>query len=137
MQKSSHRHGLGLVLGTVALLAVALTVPLVFAQTKVEPAEPLELINFLPEPDRILVQRDAGFPQLGDTRLTMVLSAAAVDELRKVTGRSDFAVIGSRDAQLILRDDGQGGDPVAGDGQFSTIVTLPSGLPATRSCLPR
>lgn len=110
---------LALTLG--ALVALALLAPVGYAQTEQAPAE---LINFLPEPDRVLVQQTSAFPDLGDTRLTVELSAAAVQELSKTTGRTDFAVIGSRDAQLILRDDGRGGDLQAGDGRFSTIVSL-------------
>lgn len=124
MSTSSTRFGLGLALGLGALLAVTLIVPSGFAATAERQAAPAALINFLPEPDRILVQRDSSFPDLGDTRLTIVLSADAVNELDKVTGRSDFAVIGTKDAQLIVRDDGQGSDPKAGDFRFSAIVSL-------------
>lgn len=126
MQASSRRFAIGLTLSLGALLAVILAAPLGFAaiQVEQEQASPAELINFLPEPEQILVQRTSSFPSLGDTRLTVVLSSADVEELRKVTGRSDFAVIGSQDAQIIIRDDGRGSDPVAGDGQFSAIVSL-------------
>lgn len=81
-----------------------------------------EVESELPAPQRILVQKTTAFPNRGNVLVTVELSAEGAAE--KAAEGKDFITIGSEDAQIILRDDGRGGDPTAGDGRFTGIATV-------------
>lgn len=71
-------------------------------------------------PERVLIQKTGAFPERGNVLVSVELSAAALQE--KTQAGKDFITIGQEEAQIILRDDGKGGDATAGDGVFTAIA---------------
>jgi|GEM_PF-569506 len=71
-------------------------------------------------PERVLIQKTGDFPDRGNVLVSVELSAA--DAQAKAQAGKNFITIGQEDAQIILRDDGQGGDATAGDGVFTAIA---------------
>lgn len=67
-----------------------------------------------------MIQRTSAFPDIGNVLVMVTLSKAQLD--RKTSdGTRDFVTIGFQDQEVILRDDGQGGDATTGDGVFTGI----------------
>ncbi|HEX9945383.1 MAG TPA: choice-of-anchor X domain-containing protein [Thermoanaerobaculia bacterium] len=86
----------------------------------------------LPPPVQVFIQKTDAFPNHGNVLVTVQL--APEDVARKdEEGTRDFVTIGFQDQQVILRDDGQGGDAVAGDGTFTGIGTVDDADLQTRS----
>jgi len=79
---------------------------------------------FLPVPNKVFLQQSNLFPSFGNALVFAQLSPEQANELATQTGRQDFIVIGTEGAQTILRDDGQGGDPAAGDLEFTGVITV-------------
>jgi hypothetical protein len=77
----------------------------------------------MPPPTQVVIQRTAAFQDVGNVLVMVTLSSAQL--ARKVSaGTRDFVTIGFQDQQVILRDDGQGGDTRAGDGVFTGIGSV-------------
>lgn len=83
-----------------------------------------ELASFLPSADAVFIEKTAAFPGIGNALLIVQLSDEQTARLAEETGRSDFAVIGKAANLTILRDDGRGGDEVAGDGLFTGVANV-------------
>ncbi len=86
-------------------------------------ADAQQLAAPLPPPAQVFIQRTSQFPNLGNVLVSVQLTA---DEIaaKSADGTQDFVTIGSPDALVILRDDGIGGDSVAGDGIYTGIAML-------------
>lgn len=89
------------------------------SRSDVESAE--DVAAPLPQPEQVFVQRTSAFPASGNVLVTARISAAELAE-KQEAGTADFVTIGNPDSQVILRDDGQGGDARAGDGVFTGIA---------------
>lgn len=98
-----------------ALVLAVLPVPTTQAQDG--------LVPFVPKPAGVLIQKGE-FGGFGNVRLLVQLDAGGLQALEKHTGRRDFFVLGSADAPVVLRDDGQGADDVANDGLFAGVGTI-------------
>lgn len=88
---------------------------------EVAPAE--KLAAPMPPPEEAFVRQRSNTDGLGNVFVTVKLSPEAV-AAKRADGTSDFITIGKPDAQVILRDDGRGGDAVAGDGVFTGIGSV-------------
>jgi|HubBroStandDraft_3_1064219.scaffolds.fasta_scaffold20763_2 hypothetical protein len=77
----------------------------------------------LPPPSLVQIQQRNNSDGLGNILVTLTL---APDQLaaKQTDGTRDFVVIGPPDSPVIARDDGQGGDAVAGDGVFTAIANI-------------
>jgi hypothetical protein len=81
-----------------------------------------ELRAPLPPPVQVFLEKTSAFPSFGNVLVSVQL--APEDLARKVQdGTRDFVTIGFQDKQVILRDDGRGGDAVSGDGLFTGVGT--------------
>lgn len=83
-------------------------------------AESADLDSRMVPPERVLIQKTGDFPQRGNVLVSVELTDA--DREAKTQAGKDFITIGQEDAQIILRDDGDGGDATAGDGVFTAIA---------------
>jgi hypothetical protein len=93
------------------------------AATAGEPSRAESLDAAMPPPTQVVIQKTAAFPDVGNVLVMVTLSSAQLS--RKVAdGTRDFVTIGFQDQQVILRDDGQGGDTRAGDGVFTGIGSV-------------
>jgi hypothetical protein len=114
-----------LALATVALAAGRnlnrMTLP-AQATTTASPAA-LNLAAPLPPPVQVLIQRTTAFPNIGNVLVTVQLSAADI-AAKQADGTQDFVTLGNPDGIVILRDDGAGGDAVAGDGFYTGIASI-------------
>lgn len=116
--------GIALVLATAGLASGQLVSraidPAVAAEeeTKAE-----QLAAPMPPPEEVFVQRRTNSDGLGNVLVTTQLSEDAL-KVKGDEGTSDFITIGNPDAQVILRDDGRGGDAVAGDGVFTGFASV-------------
>ncbi len=72
----------------------------------------------LPQPDEVLIQKTSAFGDYGNVLVSVRLSADQL-AIKQEEGTRSFVVIGSPEAPVILRDDGQGGDATANDGLFT------------------
>jgi len=81
-------------------------------------------VSFLPRPEKVFLQKSDLFPGFGNALVFVQLNAEEAADLTAQTGRDDFIVLGEEGDQIILRDDGQGGDPVPGDLEFTGVVTV-------------
>lgn len=83
----------------------------------------LQLAAPLPSPAQVFIQKTTAFPNLGNVLVTVQLTA---DEIaaKQADGTQDFVTLGDPDSTVILRDDGRGGDAVAGDGLYTGIASL-------------
>ena len=86
----------------------------------------------LPPPAQVFIQKTSAFPGIGNVLVTVTLSSAALSQ-KSADGTRDFVTIGFQEQQVILRDDGQGGDAVAGDGVFTGIGNVDDADLQTRS----
>ncbi len=77
----------------------------------------------LPPPTQVFIQKTGAFPGIGNVLVTVTLSAPQLSQ-KSADGTRDFVTIGFQDQQVILRDDGQGGDAVTGDGVFTGIANV-------------
>lgn len=68
----------------------------------------------------------------GNVLVSLQLSAEQV-ELKAKDGHADFIVIGEGSHQTVLRDDGRGVDPSAGDGRFTGVATIDEAELAARA----
>jgi hypothetical protein len=86
-------------------------------------ADALALAAPLPPPAQVFIQKTTAFPNLGNVLVTVQLTA---DEIaaKVADGTQDFVTLGGPDETVILRDDGRGGDAVAGDGLYTGIASL-------------
>lgn len=77
----------------------------------------------LPPPVEVLVRKRSNTDGLGNV---FVLAQLRPEDLavKQADGTRDFVTIGNPDNQVILRDDGRGGDGVAGDGLFTGIASV-------------
>ncbi|MEM6457486.1 MAG: hypothetical protein AAF772_20530, partial [Acidobacteriota bacterium] len=93
------------------------------AQNHFSQAEKNDLPSFQPTDASVSVQKFQEKPELGNTLLTIQLSAADLSRLSGETGRTDFFAMGPDEGeaplQVILRDDGVFPDAAAGDRVFS------------------
>lgn len=87
---------------------------------------------FLPAPDKVFLQQSDLFPGFGNALIFIQLGQDQAAELETRTGRTDFIVLGDEGGQTILRDDGQGGDPTAGDLEFTGVITVDAAELASR-----
>lgn len=82
-----------------------------------------ELNAGVPPPERVFIQKTSAFPGRGNVLISVQLSASQQAE-KAANGTSAFITIGDEADEVILRDDGRGGDAVAGDGLFTGIGTV-------------
>ncbi len=77
----------------------------------------------LPPPTEVFIQKTTAFASRGNVLVSVQLSP---DQLaaKQADGTAAFLTIGNPDSEVLLRDDGQGGDAVAGDGLFTGIGTV-------------
>lgn len=116
----------------VAALFLALPVPAQISQEPQATEEP-ELRSFVPRPDAVFLQKSGVNPALGDTLVILQLNDEEVSRLQKATQRTDLLAIGADGQQVVFRDDGQEGDPVAGDFEFTAISEVDSQEVAERA----
>ncbi|HZF08998.1 MAG TPA: choice-of-anchor X domain-containing protein [Thermoanaerobaculia bacterium] len=113
-------------LATVALAAGRnlnrMSLPAPAATTVASPAAQ-NLSAPLPPPAQVLIQRTTAFPNIGNVLVTVQLTA---DEIaaKQADGTQEFVTLGNPDEVVILRDDGAGGDAVAGDGLYTGIASI-------------
>lgn len=88
------------------------------------PAADAPFPAFLPLPQSVFLQQSNLFPGFGNALVFVQLTPEQAGELATQTGRQDFIVLGAEGAETILRDDGQGGDPAAGDLEFTGVITV-------------
>ncbi|MBW8879143.1 MAG: hypothetical protein JF614_29735 [Acidobacteria bacterium] len=74
----------------------------------------------LPPPSQVFIQKTSAFPGIGNVLVTVTLSSPQLSQ-KGSDGTRDFVTIGFQEQQVILRDDGQGGDATAGDGVFTGV----------------
>jgi hypothetical protein len=86
-------------------------------------AEANELKAPLPPPVEVLVRKRSNSDGLGNVFVLARLRAEDLDA-KQAEGTRDFVTIGNPDNQVILRDDGRGGDDTAGDGLFTGIADV-------------
>jgi hypothetical protein len=86
-------------------------------------AEANELKAPLPPPTEVFVRKRSNNDGLGNV---FVLARLRPEDLsaKQADGTRDFVTIGNPDNQVILRDDGRGGDAVALDGEFTGIASV-------------
>jgi hypothetical protein len=115
------------ILGVAALTAAwavnrpdpeAATVP-----AEVAAEEVANLVAPLPPPAQVFIQATNAFPEHGNVLVTVRLSKEDLDR-KTAEGTRDFVAIGAGDMQVILRDDGLGGDAKPGDGDFTGLGTV-------------
>ncbi|RPH56550.1 hypothetical protein EHM82_03125, partial [bacterium] len=88
------------------------------------PKEPEDLAEPLPgKPEEVFVQKTGAFGDKANVLVTVKLTADQINA-RRAESAPDFITIGDLNHQVILRDDGLGGDAVAGDGVFSGPGTV-------------
>lgn len=104
-----------------SFVLLALTSGVVVAQDE-EVGGPA-LTTFLPEPDAVFIQKVQG-SDAGNVRIVVQLSASDVEQLKAVTGRTDFAAIGGCCGEMVLRDDGVEPDDQGGDRLFSSFASV-------------
>ncbi len=110
-----------LILLATALLVAAMA-PGAAAQTTQAGDAPF--VSFMPTPQSVFLQKSDQFPGFGNALVFVDLDDAGVAALKAATGRDDFIVLGDEGDQVILRDDAQGGDQVAGDLEYTGVVTV-------------
>ena len=76
----------------------------------------------VPPPQAVFLQKSSSFAGRGDVLVSVQLTPAQVSA-KVAEGTGSFIAVGGPDSQAILRDDGQQGDAVAGDGLFTGIGT--------------
>lgn len=74
----------------------------------------------LPPPAEVLIQKTSAFPDRGNV-LVMVRLTSQQLAAKQADGTRSFVTVGDRGNLVILRDDGQQGDPAANDGVFTGI----------------
>lgn len=74
-------------------------------------------------PSEIFIQKTSAFGDRGNVLVSLQLTPAQVSD-RQESGTADFITIGDLSHQVILRDDGDGGDNKAGDGLFTGLATV-------------
>jgi hypothetical protein len=114
---------LPIALATVALAAGRPPGPTPRPTSSPASADAQKLAAPLPPPAQVFIQRTSAFPSLGNVLVTVQLTQ---DEIaaKRADGTQDFVTLGNPDSIVILRDDGQGGDAVAGDGIYTGIASL-------------
>ncbi|HYO14716.1 MAG TPA: hypothetical protein VE685_16090 [Thermoanaerobaculia bacterium] len=86
--------------------------------------EPADLAEPLPgKPEEVFIQRTSAFGDKGNVLVTVRLTADQI-AARREEGAPDFITVGDLNHQVILRDDGVGGDAVAGDAVFTGVGTV-------------
>src|SRR5687768_14151855 len=74
-------------------------------------------------PSEIFVQKTSAFGDRGNVLVSLQLTPDQV-AAKQADGTADFITIGDLSHQVILRDDGDGGDGKAGDGLFTGLATV-------------
>ncbi|HSN87184.1 MAG TPA: choice-of-anchor X domain-containing protein, partial [Thermoanaerobaculia bacterium] len=74
-------------------------------------------------PSEIFVQKTSAFGDRGNVLVSLQLTPDQV-AAKQADGTADFITIGDLSHQVILRDDGDGGDGRAGDGLFTGLATV-------------
>ena len=108
-----------LVLVSILSLAAALGLALDAASTTDDDAL---LTSALPPPQRVYLEKYDGDPSLGNVLVIVELSPEQ-KERKENEGKGGFVTFG-KDQQIILRDDGRGGDEKAGDGLYTGIAFI-------------
>lgn len=87
-------------------------------------SEPADLEAPLTErPSEIFVQKTNAFGDRGNVLVSLQLTPDQLSA-RRTEGTAEFITIGDLSHQVILRDDGDGGDARAGDGLFTGLATV-------------
>lgn len=104
------------------------------AETDSEPDSPAEnLAAPLPPPQTVSLRALSSDPNGNNVLVTVQLASSDL-AAKQTEGTQEFITIGTPDHQVILRDDGRGGDAVAGDGIFSAAAFVdPADLQARSS----
>ncbi|HEY3567015.1 MAG TPA: hypothetical protein VGP73_03695 [Thermoanaerobaculia bacterium] len=122
---SRKNRALLLVIAILALAATALASTRLASTrrslaTKAEGSDSLG--GTLPPPADVFIQQTADFPDLGNVLLTVQLTPEQVAAKQK-EGTASYTTLGSS-GELFFRDDGQGGEAVAGDGLYTTVAQV-------------
>ncbi|HKI05154.1 MAG TPA: choice-of-anchor X domain-containing protein [Thermoanaerobaculia bacterium] len=91
------------------------------AAATTSPSSPADLKAPLPPPAEVLLQKTSAFPDRGNA-LVMVRLTPQQLAAKQADGTRSFITLGDLGHQVILRDDGQQGDSVSGDGLFTGIA---------------
>jgi hypothetical protein len=86
-------------------------------------AKAVSLAAPLPPPTAVFLEKTEKFLELGNALVLVELSAEDL-AAKEADGTRDFVTIGSPDATVLLRDDGQGADEKAGDGLFTGVAMV-------------
>lgn len=86
----------------------------------------------VPPPEQVFVQQTSAFPGRGNVLLSVQLNDSQLTD-KEEEGTAAFITIGAEGAEVIFRDDGRGGDAMAGDGLFTAIATVDRAELAERS----
>jgi hypothetical protein len=88
------------------------------------PKQPSDLAAPLPgAPEAVFIQKTTAFRDQGNALVTVELTPEQL-AAKRAEGTADFITVGDLSHQVILRDDGQGADAVAGNGLFTGIATF-------------
>lgn len=116
------------VAGVVAVAAVLLTLPVLGQGHLIEwRAEAVsaeaKLDAGVPPPEQVFIQKTDQLPDRGNVLVSVQLNEAQKAD-KEAEGTGDFITIGEGAAEVILRDDGRGGDASAGDGLFTGVASI-------------
>lgn len=106
-------------------------------ETDPAPAEEPSLTDFVPRPEKVLVQKDSTRPSLGNTLVLLALSTEQIKLLEQRTGQTDLIAVGPEDSLVVFRDDGLHGDRVKGDALYSAIADIDRAELAARAATER
>jgi hypothetical protein len=124
-RRLSRKHrALSLMIAVLALAATAL------ASTRMATSRNIDgkadgttgLGGTLPPPADVFIQKTDAFPDLGNALVTVQLTPEQV-AAKKKDGTDSYTTLGSF-GEILFRDDGQGGDAVAGDGIYTGIAQV-------------
>ncbi len=125
-KRLSRKHRtLYLVIAVLALAATALASGRLTPAWKADTGKAdgtVSLGGTLPPPADVFIQQTADFPDLGNVLLTVKLTPEQVAAKQK-DGTVSYTTLGSL-GELLFRDDGEGGDAVAGDALYTAVARV-------------
>jgi hypothetical protein len=86
--------------------------------------EPVNHPSFVPRPDAVFLERTVEQPDLGNTRVILVVNDQEVERLKAETDDTSVILVGPDGKQVAFRDDGLEGDAAAGDLEFTAVAEL-------------
>jgi hypothetical protein len=77
----------------------------------------------VPPPEQVFIEKTSAFPGRGNVLVSVQLNDAQ-RSAKQADGTAEFITIGDGAMEVILRDDGRGGDATAGDGLFTGVASI-------------